>query len=85
MKAITLRNIPAGIARRIRAKAREDKTSINKAVIAMLLDSLEPRRPESKILHHDLDDLAGSWSQAEADDFDRALREQRQIDADLWK
>ena len=35
--------------------------------------------------HHDLDDLAGSWSKKEAAEFDNSLAAQRTIDVDLWK
>jgi hypothetical protein len=35
--------------------------------------------------HHDLDDLAGSWSKEEASAFDKALARQRVIDPDLWR
>jgi hypothetical protein len=36
-----------------------------------------------KILHHDLDHLAGTWK--EDPEFDEALRLQRQIDPELWR
>ena len=35
--------------------------------------------------HHDLDDLAGSWSKKEAAEFDKSLAAQRTIDLDLWR
>lgn len=34
-------------------------------------------------VHHDLDDLAGTWVSDPA--FDEAISAQRQIDADMWK
>ena len=37
-----------------------------------------------KMRQHDLDHLAGTWSQEEADEFDAALAEQRRIDPELW-
>lgn len=36
-------------------------------------------------LHHDLDHLAGTWSDEEAAEFDAALAEQRKIDPELWE
>jgi len=36
-------------------------------------------------LHHDLDHLAGTWSDEEAAEFDAALAEQRKIDPELWR
>jgi hypothetical protein len=34
---------------------------------------------KKKVVHHDLDHLAGTWSVAEYQDFMAALRDQRQI------
>jgi hypothetical protein len=39
------------------------------------------RRP---VRFDDLDELAGTWSAAEADEFDRVIAEQRTIDHELW-
>jgi hypothetical protein len=36
-------------------------------------------------LHHDLDHLAGTWSDEEAAAFDAALIEQRRVDPELWE
>ncbi|HXU47056.1 MAG TPA: hypothetical protein VN783_16120 [Thermoanaerobaculia bacterium] len=46
------------------------------------------RRAEAKLLtgpelHLDVDHLAGTWSAEEANAFDRALAEQREIDAEI--
>ena len=82
MKPITLRNLPPRVAQAIRKKAATEKTSLNKAVIGLLEVSTGNSKPEKK---RDLSWLAGSWSKEEADAFDRALAEQRQIDPEMWK
>lgn len=85
MKAITLRNLPPELERRVEAKARELGLSLNKTVIRLLEDHLVPRSsPLAGQPYRDLDALAGSWTAEEADEFDRALEEQRHIDAELW-
>jgi hypothetical protein len=43
------------------------------------------KRAPERARHHDLDALAGVWSRAEADEFDRLLKAQRAIDADVWR
>jgi len=85
MKAITIRNIPPKIARAIRQKAERERISLNKAVISLLEDRVAPNSRRATVRHHDLDFLLGSWTKQEADDFDRALAEQRTIDPELWK
>ena len=85
MKAITLRNIPEEVARRIREIADESGLSLNKAVIKLLRQGMEtdgdasgPRR------HHDLDALAGSWTMEDARAFEKDLNESRIVDEELW-
>ena len=85
MKAITLRNLPLEVARRVRRTAQEHKTSANKAVIRLLEEQSGSGRARGRAVHHDLDGLAGSWSTREASAFDRALAQQRAVDEDMWK
>lgn len=84
MKAITLRNIPPGLVRLIQRRAREQRTSINRAVIEILEERSGKGRQKRETRYHDLDPLAGSWSKEEAAAFDRELRRLRLVDADLW-
>ena len=85
MKAITLRNIPADLGRRIERRAKEKGSSMNKTVIQILEDALGTSRKRAVQLHHDLDHLAGSWSEDEAREFDEDLAAQRKIDPEPWR
>jgi hypothetical protein len=85
MKAVTLRKLPAKLAKAIRQEASRKGTSINKAVISLLETRAMVRSRDRLAVHDDLDNLAGSWSKKEAADFDKALAAQRTIDPELWK
>ncbi len=87
MKAITLRSVPPRVAKAIRREAAKKGQSINKAVISLLeaRTGVKEKKKGRKIIHQELDALAGSWSKKEAAEFDRALAAQRTIDPDLWK
>jgi len=86
MKPITLRNLPPELARRIRLKATTERTSLNQTVRHLLEESVPgPEKTRKRELQHDLDRLAGCWSEEEAAAFDAALSSQRQIDPELWK
>lgn len=86
MKAITLRNLPPEIAKTIHQRAKQKKTSVNKAVISLLEESLEKKpQKKEKVRYHDLDHLAGSWTKEEAEEFDKITKSFRTIDPDLWK
>lgn len=85
MKAITLRNLPAPLVRRLEEEATASGSSLNKTVIRLLLRATGLGEASSgEVRHHDLDHLAGCWSTEEAAELDRALAEQRQIDPKLW-
>jgi hypothetical protein len=79
MTAITLRNIPPQVQDAIRKRAGADGLSLNRAVIRML-EEVAGQRSSKPILHHDLDSLAGTWSDAEATAFEASLAEQRRVD-----
>jgi plasmid stability protein len=85
MKAITLRNLPANLDKAIRKRARAKRMSVNKAVIGLLEEHLTQDKTKQSELHHDLDDLSGSWTADVAAAFDEALVKQRTIDPDMWK
>ena len=85
VSAITVRNLPPKVAKAIRDKARKERLSLNKAVIKLLEEATGATQGTRKVVHHDLDHMAGTWSQAEYDEFMESLREQRQIDPEMWK
>ena len=83
-KAITLRNVPEPVARAVRERAAKYHVSLNRAVIALLEEAVggvTPRRRQPDAI----DLIAGTWTKAEADAFDRHLKEIRTIDPEMWK
>ena len=85
MSAITLRNLPPKVAKAIREKARKERLSMNKTVIKLLEEATGATREAKRVVHHDLDRFFGTWTKEEADAFDEALREQRQVEPEMWK
>ena len=81
MKSITLRNLPPDITKAIQQRAKQQKTSVNKAVIGLLEKSVGKRpRKKEKVRYHDLDHLAGTWTKEEADAFDKIIKSSRTIE-----
>ena len=78
----TIRNLPAGLDRAIRERARLEKKSMNEVTIEALQrafglqgDLLSPQR--------DLSGIAGSWH--DSPELAAALDEQRRVDPELWQ
>jgi hypothetical protein len=84
MGAITVRNLPPAVVKAVKEKARREKLSLNKAIVA-LLEEATGSKAAKRVLHRDLDHLAGRWSEQEYRDMTEAVREQRQIDPEMWK
>ncbi len=86
MKPITLRNLPPEVARAVRKRAAEEKTSLNKVVISLLEERIHQSRPvRGKAKYRDLDRFCGTWTQEEYDEFMKNLAEQRRIDPEIWQ
>lgn len=83
---LTIRNLPPEVAKAIRQRAVKNKTSLNRAVLGLLEESIPARAGGGKKhIYHDLDALAGSWCSEEAAEFERALDGQRDVDEEIWK
>jgi hypothetical protein len=85
VNAITLRNLPPEVAKAVKEKARKEKLSLNKAVVRLLEEATGVEKGKEKILHHDLDRFAGTWSEAEYQEFREAMKGHRQVDPEMWK
>lgn len=76
----TLRGVPPELDRALRKRAKQLGKSVNQVTLEALAQSLsEPQR------HRSLRGMPGSWSEAEAKEFDRFLSAHRRIDDELWK
>jgi plasmid stability protein len=76
---ITVRNVPEELARRLAKLAEASGRSINATVLDLLerATGIDGRRARLE--------RYTTWSKADAEDFEQALREQRTIDSKLWE
>ncbi|MDP6491353.1 MAG: hypothetical protein QGH42_11060 [Kiritimatiellia bacterium] len=77
----TIRNVPD----RLNAKLRETATEYGQTLNEASLEALKKGVGVGDLpaLHHDLDDLAGTWVRDEA--TEQALDEMRQVDESMWR
>jgi hypothetical protein len=86
MTQLTVRGIDEQLLLALKAQATQRGVSVNRLVLESLRkmtgqtsDCQAPQR------FHDLDYLAGTWTEEAYTEFQAALVQQRQIDPELWQ
>ena len=77
-----LRGIPAEIMTLLKQEAKRLHTSVNVLIMQMIERGLGFTR--EKVVYHDLDHLAGTWSSTEAKSFEENTASFEKIDRELW-
>jgi len=85
MGTMTLRGIDDRIAGALKDRARKENASVNTVMLRILKESLGLEKKKRSALYDDLDHLAGTWSEQDAAEFERATAVFETVDADMWK
>lgn len=83
MSTLTIRGCDDVLSKALQAESRKRGISMNKFVLSVLCDTLLPEK--RKRYHDDLDHLAGTWTQKDADEFEMHVADFEKIDMDDWK
>jgi hypothetical protein len=84
MSVLTLHGCDDELARILKETSDRRGLSVNRPILETLRDALIGRG--KKPMHYgDLDALAGSWSVAEAAEFDKNMKTFEVFDDELWK
>ena len=86
VKQLTIRGLGDELTRAIRRLANRDGTSLNRAAVKLLRRGAGLERGQGPdTVGSSLDHLIGTWSDAEADEVERALRHFKKIDEAMWE
>ena len=87
MNQLTVRGFDEELARSIRRLARRDRTSLNRAALKLLRKGagLGEGPAGADRVGSSLDHLIGTWSPAEGDEMESALREFETVDESVWE
>ncbi len=85
MKTLSLRGIDEELAENLKKTAQKTGTSLNKTVLEILRKSVRPNSKKREVVYHDLDDLAGTWTENDWEQFKKATKSFEAIDKELWK
>lgn len=78
----TIRNVPADLDAKLRARAKRENKSLNKLLLEQLRRSVTSSS-SGVPQHNDYDEFLGSW--VDDPDFDEALRDMRVVDLKDWQ
>lgn len=82
MKNISLTGIDDDTDRKLKQEARRKKVSVNALILELIRRGIGATT--SRQVSHDLDTLAGTWSDGEAAEFLKSLADFERIDKELW-
>jgi hypothetical protein len=86
-KSITIRHLDEATIDWLDAEARRRGTDVERIVIELIHQGAKTTTPpqEGLPVFHDLDALAGTWTQEEAEEFLQATADFRRVDEALWQ
>ncbi len=86
MANLSLRGVDDETATRLKAEANSQGMSVNAFLLRLIRQQVGLATPRSiPRIYHDLDALAGTWSEEDAAQFLQALADGDVIDSELWR
>ena len=82
---IHIRGIDKQLMMHLKREAAKNDVSMNALILSLLKKSFGLSKERYQPTYHDLDKLAGTWSEKEAEEFLKNISDFKQIDEDLWK
>ena len=86
MPNINIRGLDETVHQRLKLEARQKGVSLNSLIVKYLRQDvgLEPSDTKTPT-HHELDELAGTWSKKDVQEFQKAVSTFEEIDETIWK
>ncbi|MFH0925623.1 MAG: antitoxin [bacterium] len=84
MATITIRGLDEKGTALLKKQAKKNGLSVNMYLLKVIKEDigLEKKR---NVSHHELDNLAGTWSEEDYQEFQNNIADFEKIDQDLWK
>ena len=83
MKTMTIRNVSPELAQALDKERRKRGISLNRTVLALLRNALGV--PNQALRSNGLRELAGTWSEAEYQQFEQAVAALGEVDEAMWR
>ena len=83
---ITLHSVDKATANWISEEAQRRRVSIESLVVELIRRGVDVERQAQQLPpYHDLDSLAGTWSETDTAEFVNAISDFEQVDNNLWR
>ena len=79
-----LRNIAPDVMALLKKEASKQNLSVNSLILQSIEQRLGISQKAKKTIYHDLDSLAGTWSDSDKKAFDLNIEPFEKIDEELW-
>lgn len=84
MATMSIRGLDDQALARLKGQAEQEGSSLNSLVLRLLQGTGTPVQPSTLKKFDDLNALAGTWSDEEAQEFERNTAAFAEVDAALW-
>ena len=85
MATMSIRGLDDQALTRLKSQAEQEGSSLNSLVLRLLQGTGTPAQPNVLKKFDDLNALAGTWNEKEAQAFERNTAAFAEVDAALWK
>lgn len=85
MSTMTIRGLDDSTIKALKEKAKQEGTSVNAALVEILMESLGIKKKKRTVEYKDLDHLAGTWSKKDYAEFQKKTADFEKIDEGMWK
>jgi hypothetical protein len=85
MATMTVRGIDTEVAKLLKDQANSEGISVNALLLKMVKESLGIEKKKRTKIYHDLDHLAGTWSEKDFKEFQKNVEYLEKVDKELWK
>jgi len=69
----------------LKKRAKQEGTSVNAVVAMIIKEQLGLKKKPRTTIHHDLDKLAGTWSDRDYLEFKKKTADFEKVDEGMWK
>ena len=85
MATMTVSGIDTEVAKLLKDQPNSEWISVNALLLKMVKESLGVEKKRRTKIYHDLDHLAGTWSEKDLKEFLKNVEDLEKVDKELWK